>query len=274
MAQALGEFQIAGVINNVQFLSRLVATPAFVTADLDTTLIEREHARLFPAPQAAPDAAIAAAALAVVTLQHSLTERGPGAAVWRSGRGWRLNAPARQRVSLRSQGSEKVVWARYVAGGYELELGDTTVFGAGPRAPHTALQLTIDGQIVRAEVIIQRRRCDVFINGGHHVIERDDPLAHVAELEVADGGIRAPMPGKVVALLVHPGARVVKGEPLLSRWPKAQSWFSSAIPVTPRLSAEHDAAHRYRCLLRRRRGSVLSHDLHRRRAATGGESVS
>jgi 3-methylcrotonyl-CoA carboxylase alpha subunit len=55
----------------------------------------------------------------------------------------------------------------------------------------------------------------VFINGAHHVIQWHDPLAHVAEQALAEGGIRALMPGKVVALLVQPGARVLTGEPLL-----------------------------------------------------------
>ncbi len=215
MAQALAEFQIAGVTNNVDFLSRLVATAAFGNADLDTALIEREHTRLFPAPRAAPDAAVAAAALAILGLQRTRAERGPGAAVWRGSQGWRLNAPAQQQLSLRSQGSEKVVTARYVAGAYELAIGETTVQASAAQASQTPLQLSVNGQRLKAEVIIQDRRCDVFINGAHHVIQWHDPLAHVAEQALAEGGIRALMPGKVVALLVQPGARVLKGEPLL-----------------------------------------------------------
>ncbi len=54
---ALAQYRIVGVANNVEFLGRLVATPSFVSADLDTALIEREHDALFPAPaQPAEDA--------------------------------------------------------------------------------------------------------------------------------------------------------------------------------------------------------------------------
>src|SRR5712671_2997099 len=55
LLKALGQFQIVGLSNNVQFLARLVATPAFATADLDTALIEREQARLFGAARRAAD---------------------------------------------------------------------------------------------------------------------------------------------------------------------------------------------------------------------------
>ncbi len=215
MVQALGEFQILGVANNVQFLSRLMATRAFVGADLDTTLIEREHAQLFPAQSIAPDSAIAAAALGVLRLQRLLAGRGLGAAVWRSGQAWRLNAQSDQRLRFQSKDVEKIVFARDVAGGYELRLGETVVLAPLPSRADTGVRLTIDGQVLKADVVIQGERCDVFIHGEHHVIERIDPLAHVGELAVAEGGIRALMPGRVVALLVQPGARVVKGEPLL-----------------------------------------------------------
>jgi 3-methylcrotonyl-CoA carboxylase alpha subunit len=215
MLQALAEFQILGVANNVQFLSRLLATPAFAGADLDTTLIEREHARLFPDPQAAPDTALAAAALGVLRVQRLQAAQGAGAAVWRTTTGWRLNAPSQQRLCFQSQGVEKLVLARDLADAYELELGDTIAQAAPPGALDEPLKLTIDGTIVQAEVIIQGQRCDVFIAGEHHLIELVDPLAHVGELAVAEGGIRALMPGRVVALLVQPGTRVAKGEPLL-----------------------------------------------------------
>jgi 3-methylcrotonyl-CoA carboxylase alpha subunit len=215
MLQALAQFQILGVANNVQFLSRLMTTPAFAEADLDTSLIEREHALLFPALDIAPDAAVAATALGVLRCQRLLAASGPGEAVWRTGGLWRLNAPSQQRLRFHSKGVEKVVVASERTDGYELELGDTRILAPPPGALDAPLRFTLGERMYRAEVIIQGQRCDVFIQGEHHVLERIDPLAHVGELATAEGGVRALMPGKVVALLVAPGARVRKGEPLL-----------------------------------------------------------
>jgi 3-methylcrotonyl-CoA carboxylase alpha subunit len=214
LAQALSEFQILGVANNVSFLSRLVASRAFVSADLDTALIEREHAQLFPAPAAAPAAAVLAAAFTLLRLQSESAVRGPGLPVWRSGRGWRLNVEAERHLKFKTNGVEKSVVVRESADGYELMLDQAI---ARPQASDDpdATVLTVDGQRLEPRVIADGERYDVFLQGAHYLIERVDPLAHVGEETAAEGGIRAMMPGRVVALLVEPGAKVEKGQPLL-----------------------------------------------------------
>jgi 3-methylcrotonyl-CoA carboxylase alpha subunit len=71
MHRALAQYRIVGVANNVAFLDRLVGTRSFADADLDTGLIEREHAVLFPAAAAAPRDVWLVAAFA----QHRRTRR-------------------------------------------------------------------------------------------------------------------------------------------------------------------------------------------------------
>jgi 3-methylcrotonyl-CoA carboxylase alpha subunit len=224
MLGALAEFQILGVANNVQFLSRLMASRSFAAADLDTALIEREQAQLFPAHSPAPDAAVAAAAAGVLEAQHAALVRasgGAGAAVWRRTDSWRLNAQPGQRLRFRSEGSERFVLARTSARGYELTLDPPAAGGGHPiliaagNGLEAPLRLDIEGRVVTARAIIEGERCDVFIDGRHYPVERIDPLSHVGEVASAEGGIRALMPGRVVALLVAPGAHVTKGTPLL-----------------------------------------------------------
>ena len=55
----------------------------------------------------------------------------------------------------------------------------------------------------------------VFLHGTTHVLLRDDPLHLVEAGGAHGGGLTAPMPGKVVALLAQPGQKVDKGTPLL-----------------------------------------------------------
>ena len=74
MRAALAHYRIVGVANNVEFLGRLIATPSFASADLDTALIEREHDALFPAPALPADDVWLVAALAEVE-----RDRGRGA---------------------------------------------------------------------------------------------------------------------------------------------------------------------------------------------------
>ena len=205
--QALGEFQILGVANNVSFLARVATSASFLAADLDTALIEREQAHLFPAPATAPAAAVLAAALELLSSQRAAAASGSGLPVWRRGGGWRLNGEPVQRVVFRSQETERTVLVRPTAEGFQLELDGIRALAGSA--------LTVDGLRVSPRVVADGARYDVFLDGAHHTLEHIDPLAHVGEHAVAEGGIRALMPGRVVALLVEPGTRISKGQPLL-----------------------------------------------------------
>ncbi len=192
-----------------------MGSTAFVTADLDTALIEREHARLFPAAAPAPDAAVMAVALAALSQQRAEAAAGPGLAPWQRGGNWRLNSQAEQRLVFQTQGVERAVLARGTAGNFELSLGDSQAQAPLPAQPQAGFAFTLDGRRLQAQVISERWRYDVFLQGAHFSLELVDPLAHVGEEATAEGGIRALMPGRVVALLAEPGARVGKGQPLL-----------------------------------------------------------
>jgi 3-methylcrotonyl-CoA carboxylase alpha subunit len=215
LLKALGQFQIVGLGNNVQFLSRLVATPAFANADLDTALIEREQARLFGATPAVPGEALIAAALRIVELQTRAAHVGPGLEVWRHADSWRLNAPAARTIHFRTLGAERDLVVRPASGGYEITLDARTVQVQCLPLTATDARLTLDGSSFDATSLVRDGHCDVFLRGIHHRFEHVDPLAHVGEQAAAEGHIRAIMPGRVVALLVQPGARVARGEPLL-----------------------------------------------------------
>ena len=64
MRRALAQYRVVGVSNNINFLSRLVALPSFVNAELDTGLIEREQGLLFPPQEEVPGEVWLVAALA------------------------------------------------------------------------------------------------------------------------------------------------------------------------------------------------------------------
>jgi 3-methylcrotonyl-CoA carboxylase alpha subunit len=55
----------------------------------------------------------------------------------------------------------------------------------------------------------------VFYAGRHASLAWLDPLAHAGEAEGEGGKLTAPMPGKVIAVMVEPGTAVTRGTPLL-----------------------------------------------------------
>jgi len=217
MRAALARFAIVGVANNVEFLGRLIATPSFVAADLDTALIERELDALFPAPTLPPDDVWLVAALAEVERDRAAAKNvADGASPWRLLDGWRLNGRAVRRLGFRSgETTREVDVAALAGGGWELSLDGASVV-ASAAWQGGALAATLGGRRAAAEVVVSGERRHVFVSGRSHALAFVDLLGIAgAEHEEEGTGLLAPMPGKVIALLAAPGASVDKGTPLL-----------------------------------------------------------
>ena len=70
------------------------------------------------------------------------------------------------------------------------------------------------GFLIASVVAVDDKR-SIFLQGATVTLLRDDPLHRVDAGDSHGGGLTAPMPGKVVALLAQPGQKVEKGTPLL-----------------------------------------------------------
>jgi 3-methylcrotonyl-CoA carboxylase alpha subunit len=222
MRAALAEYRIVGVASNVEFLGRLVATASFANADLDTALIEREQAALFPAA-AAPSADLwRVAALAEVerdaAAARAAAERAPDpASPWRALDGWRLNGQAVRRLGFRhSETLREIDLAARGPGRWSVSLDGVTSSATVAMHAGDRLVVTLDERRLAATVVAQGERRHVFLAGESAVLTRVDRLGiEGAEHDEEGAGLLAPMPGKVIALLVQPGAAVEKGAPLL-----------------------------------------------------------
>jgi 3-methylcrotonyl-CoA carboxylase alpha subunit len=236
MRAALAQTQIVGVSTNVAFLGRVVACDAFATADLDTGLIGRYHDTLLPAPvSASPAALMLATACVLHAEQGALTlDTSP----WANGDAWRMHLNAVRTLKFVESGlpemafSEVVVRAAsHAAPGVQWRIGSGDAAMQGMLEVQAARTfdagLDIDVQHKRAAaatvrvhgtVVAQGEQLHVFHDGLHEVVAIYDALLHATDTDDAgghSGKLAAPMPGKVVALLVPPGAEVTRGTPLL-----------------------------------------------------------
>jgi 3-methylcrotonyl-CoA carboxylase alpha subunit len=219
LLQALAQTRIVGVANNVEFLARLAACPAFAAADLDTGLIEREQAFLFPGAVQPGAEVFALAALAELLREEFLARRAAARdadpnSPWHSRDGWRLNAPARRSLRLRAGEAEKLIAVTYLRGGFEFGIDDRRLQARGELAGGSELRAEIAGRRLNASVIAAGEKRHVFLDGHVWQLAAVDPLFHGGEGAGHDGGLAAPMPGKIIALLARPGA-VTRGQPLL-----------------------------------------------------------
>ena len=217
MQKALSEFRIVGVTANTAFLKRLVATDSFSNAKLDTGLIEHEKAALFQT-RGVPDASDwALGALALVLVEQStpaVVSDGDRHSPWAQRNGFRLNGTLTRSLHLRSGDADQNLRIEYASDGYRIHVGDTVLHARGTLNGHL-LRAEIDGHAIHGDVVLGRDRLHVFTDEGQHRFDIDDPLSQAGEATGHHGGLLAPMPGKIIALLAPVGEVVKQGAPLL-----------------------------------------------------------
>jgi 3-methylcrotonyl-CoA carboxylase alpha subunit len=214
MSEALSHYQVVGLTTNIAFLKRLVESVPFAGADLDTGLIERHRAALFPAP--AP-ASIDEMALAVVGLLADESGRTKAASddPWGLLAGWRMNAALQRTLEFVDLGQNVPVTLAYRQNGWTLGHAGATAQVAQHGNDGSDYAIRVEGRLVRGTVVLDRDTVHVFAAGRHTVLPYNNPLAHAGQAEAEAGRLTAPMPGKIVAILVKQGDTVQKGAPLL-----------------------------------------------------------
>ncbi|TDR82087.1 biotin carboxylase N-terminal domain-containing protein [Paludibacterium purpuratum] len=212
MARALADYQVAGVTTNFSFLRKIITHPAFSSGIVDTGFIERHQAELLP-PVAVP----APPALALLALADTLAAQRNDDSPWGGSLpGWRLaGGMARHRWQYRSCEETLTVTVCRQGGECRIEVGDRTwrIEEAQWRDPQLTARL--DGRRFAATVLRRARSRTLFWQGETLVLEHVDPLADNMAHHHSAGHLRAPMPGRVVALCADIGASVKKGEALL-----------------------------------------------------------
>ncbi|MAL08684.1 MAG: methylcrotonoyl-CoA carboxylase [Maricaulis sp.] len=193
---------------NGAFLRRALLHPDFMAGDVSTHFIERYLDELVP--QGARPEAAAVAALAAL--------RGQAGDPWGSASGWRMNATPRRRVGFEIDESE-----------VELSIqnnGDTTcvttpwgeVVLSGARTSRTGDISKVSWQAGNetrgAEVAHLGEGLLVLFGGEGRLFAWPRPDA-LADALAAGNAVKAPMPGKVLAVHVKPGQSVTKGDPMV-----------------------------------------------------------
>jgi 3-methylcrotonyl-CoA carboxylase alpha subunit len=216
MLRALEACEIVGPQTNVEFLQRLVASEPFSNADLDTGLIERHHDTLF-APRATPLREALALACAAL-LAEERTAAGPHASPWDALAHWRLNGGYRRSLAWRNVDDDTALTVQF-----EHDGRSQTLACANTPEPYTWWRgehdreygATLGETRVTGRVFVDGDVFHVFCGGAAFAFEWQNLLAHAADVDHGEGRLTAPMPGKVIAVLVEPGQVVEKGTPLL-----------------------------------------------------------
>ncbi|WP_036256001.1 acetyl/propionyl/methylcrotonyl-CoA carboxylase subunit alpha [Methylocapsa acidiphila] len=224
---ALDDVFIEGVATNIELLRRIAGHQAYADAALDTGFIARHSADLLapPGPPSREILAMAAVGLlcwreeaARAQAKRSRDQWSP----WSSRDGWLLNGRLRETLRLReidaAPRDEIAIGVAYLRRGWRLDLPQDgmVLYARGALAPDGALCVDLDGH--------QRSASWTGCPAGFAVFRKGEAVRHFALIDgtgeeaskpQARGRLVSPMPGRIAALLVEPGARVEANQPIL-----------------------------------------------------------
>ena len=245
LSAALAATEVVGLTANNGFLRSLVDHPRFRAADFHTRLLEERLEDFTPGDTHPPeDEDLAVAAWAVASRDDAAAgTAGKGGALVAAGEGdggdrgggndpW---SPWNRRDHWRMNGAgERIV--RLCPGGHDGEVVEVTLHGGGgtddapsygvrlPSGRETSVRgapaggngwlVDIGGTRQAITIVAQGEHLTVFRGGLRREFARHDPGAVSGGLEMA-GGLTAPMPGRIVSVLVEPGQSVREGQAVL-----------------------------------------------------------
>jgi len=213
LGAALAETRVLGLATNRDFLLRVAKSRAFAAGLADTGFIERHRRALLPESIPAPDAALAAA-----VLSRLLAVPGGGGdhySPWRLRDGWRLEGEGSFELRVNDNGKPRSVRVQFETHGLRLHFGKSSAEAMAWSMPGDDLAFTLGRKYVEASVLWQDEAVVVALDEGVWHLNLADTRVKPAGERTAPGRLTAPMPGKIVALLVGRGDRVKRGQILL-----------------------------------------------------------
>jgi 3-methylcrotonyl-CoA carboxylase alpha subunit len=200
LAGALERAIVLGPRSNLGFLAALARAPGFRSGDFDTGFIDRHLDALGAAPQAPDRAAVALGAEKLIEREYARIATNGGeaeapASPWDATDAFQLSGTRTLMLPLVADGENVTAQIAYGAGGRSVSVG-----GATPTADAFAV---VAGDA--AYVLHRGRQTKVSL--------RDLGIDEAVDQQQS-GLVRAPMHGKVLAVLVEPGAQVTRGERL------------------------------------------------------------
>jgi 3-methylcrotonyl-CoA carboxylase alpha subunit len=222
MRATLDEVVALGLETNLAFLRRLIASSDFVAANLDTGLIARNESFLLSSDRVIqfPFIVLATAALLKSEAERRHIDGRDPYSPWSATSGWRLNSNYNRPLSWSSDGQTIEAILTYPAAAtkperYHLEANHQSADFEILESRDDYLAVQAGSHQIHGRIYRQSNTYDLSAEGDHVTLTLIDPLAHDLLADQEETELTAPMPGRVVAVLVREGQTVPKGTPLI-----------------------------------------------------------
>jgi 3-methylcrotonyl-CoA carboxylase alpha subunit len=186
----LADTAVGGIKTNLAFLRRILATPHFAKAELDTGFIERHAQALLPERQALTDSFWDAAAQAYLRSNPRISRDEDHRSPWSGVTGWRMLVEPQALLHMTCGTHTRLC---SISPGQQNPSGETKIRSLGRR-----------GNVLYVEW-----------NGDYYELNVLDRLAEATNAHANDGGLTAPMNGSIVRIMVESGQRVEAGDALI-----------------------------------------------------------
>jgi 3-methylcrotonyl-CoA carboxylase alpha subunit len=213
LSEALDQFEIDGVTTNLAFLRALVSHPQVLRGDIDTGFIERAIGSFLTAQR--PLAPLDAAGAVAAVLLHERAEIPQSVSPWERTDGWTLAGNRKRVLSFRYGESRQSIVLRYGREGMHLEKAGGShrvAFSAG-QAGQFEVAL---GDVKETHISAwSGRDLELLTPRGRLKLHWMDPFAGEIGDAAAEARITSPMPGTVIRILAEAGAELAAGAPVL-----------------------------------------------------------
>ena len=215
MHHALGQFHVEGLGNNIAFLDRIVRCDSFKQAQLDTNLIQREDAFLFPTTHSiAPQLVITAALTELLSrFSQNKTANNP---VWQTESLWRININSSYCLKLMQD--EQLVQVRFTAENDEFiaEYLGSKYRIAGEILSRNSIQIKIDGKQDKFAFSRNHQGVTLFKDSQSYKFNYLSQKFSTDDTQSTEANLKAPMPGVITQVLVALNEQVKKDDVLMT----------------------------------------------------------
>ncbi len=198
---------ILGLRTNTRFLTRLARHKGFINAEMDTGFIDANIEDLLHVSSSVNES------LAIASWVHGLIDRSSATSPWQKLTGWSLAGTERvDTLHLIVNGQEKQVDINWTSDGFLID-GDVEVRNV--RTSGIDLTATIGDDDHCGSFFVANSKMFVSTGGQHFEISARDLMDRDELGGVGSAIVKAPMPGKVIALPVSEGTEVTTGDTLV-----------------------------------------------------------
>jgi 3-methylcrotonyl-CoA carboxylase alpha subunit len=220
LAGALSRCDVVGPASNIDFLERLIAHPRVVDGSIDTSYLDRHLDEVMTQDAAPPLAAVAAAVASRLLDEAQQARRAAQGGAdphspWAQADGWRVGHESARPLWLEWRGTRLELDVLGAAPQFEFRHAGASHKVQVLAADESALTLSVDGATTRVARLRSGDDIVVHVGGRRQRFHPARAWGFEGGAEGSSDRVRAPMPGRVVAVQVAPGDTVQAQQALM-----------------------------------------------------------